>query len=105
MYSIIANVDEYKSFLPFATESKVLSAHKISSTSSSGSKERVNSSIQGKGWLKDLDEMKGESWELDAELRIGAMGYDEGYVSLVKAKKWESVAVSFFSSISSYIIN
>jgi hypothetical protein len=33
-------------------------------------------------------------WDLEAELKIGAMGYEEGYVSKVQSKKWEYVSVS-----------
>lgn len=31
---------------------------------------------------------------MEAELKVGAMGFDEGYVSIVEAKKWQSVSVS-----------
>lgn len=38
-------------------------------------------------------ECENETWELEAELKIGAMGYEEAYVSLVELKKWSLVTV------------
>lgn len=32
-------------------------------------------------------------WDLEAELHIGAMGYQEGYVSRIEMKKWHEVTV------------
>lgn len=42
---------------------------------------------------------EGEAWQLEAELRIGAMGYDEGYVSIVDARKFKSVSVCLLSLV------
>lgn len=91
LYSVIADVDAYASFLPFATKSEVLSAVHDGQTRS----------IEEQGWLKGGAE--GEQWLLEAELKAGAMGFEEGYVSKVEAKKWERVSVSggFLSRFSS----
>jgi coenzyme Q-binding protein COQ10 len=93
LYSVIADVDAYQSFLPFATDSRVLSAVRLSTEGKGKATQRT----QDKGWL--VGGAHGEQWEMDAELKIGAMGYNEGYVSKVQTKKWEMVAVRlvFFS--------
>lgn len=90
LYSIVADVDSYKDFLPFTTESKVLNSQLVNLTT----KERMKTNLNEKGWLNLNDNNEGELFELEAELKIGAMGYNESYISLVKAKKWESVSVS-----------
>ncbi|ORY90657.1 hypothetical protein BCR35DRAFT_274611 [Leucosporidium creatinivorum] len=82
LYSVIADVDAYSSFLPFATKSEVLSAVH----------EGQSRSVQEQGWLKGGQE--GEVWQMEAELKIGAMGFEEGYVSKVEAKKWEKVSAT-----------
>lgn len=87
LYAVIADVDSYHSFLPFATASRVLAATRISEKG----KERYE--VRDKEWLGGQGEQEGERWEMDAELRIGAMGYEEGYVSLVETRKWDSVQV------------
>ncbi|GAA5871844.1 hypothetical protein JCM8547_003285 [Rhodosporidiobolus lusitaniae] len=81
LYSVIADVDLYKNFLPFTSSSRVLSATRI--LPSAGREKRP---LAEKGWLVQPGEA-GERWEMDAELRIGAMGFDEGYVSLVEMDK------------------
>jgi coenzyme Q-binding protein COQ10 len=88
---VIADVDSYHSFLPFATTSKVLSAA-LRDRSPAGP--LVTKLTGEKGWLKDQMECESEQWDLEAELKIGAMGYEEGYVSRVELKKWSSVTVS-----------
>ncbi|KAK4049739.1 hypothetical protein OIO90_005320 [Microbotryomycetes sp. JL221] len=85
LYSVIADVDSYQKFLPFAASSTVLSAAKHTPQ---GGKQPQQP--QDKGWLSQQG--PGEKWELDAELRIGAMGFDQSYVSKVGATKWESVS-------------
>lgn len=90
LYSVIADVDSYHSFLPFATTSKVLSAAYRDRSQSAAF---TTSKIGEKGWLNDQAECEAERWELAAELKIGAMGYEEGYVSRVELKKWSSVTV------------
>ncbi|GAA5872878.1 hypothetical protein JCM3774_006353 [Rhodotorula dairenensis] len=79
LYSVIADVDSYQSFLPFTTASRVLN-----STSIDPSGDRRDRPVREKGWLRPG---AGERWEMDAELRIGAMGFEEGYVSRVEAEK------------------
>jgi coenzyme Q-binding protein COQ10 len=49
--------------------------------------------VAKKGWLLGSE---GDRWEMDAELRIGAMGFDEGYVSLVEMELGRWVKVRFF---------
>ncbi|GAA6034977.1 hypothetical protein JCM8097_002123 [Rhodosporidiobolus ruineniae] len=80
LYSVIADVDSYVHFLPFTTQSRVLSA---ASYTQDG--RRTPQPVAQKGWLNA--ENGDERWEMDAELRIGAMGFDEGYVSLVEMHK------------------
>ncbi|GJN88053.1 hypothetical protein Rhopal_001009-T1 [Rhodotorula paludigena] len=80
LYSVIADVDSYQSFLPFTTSSRVLRAAQLAP----GTNERMPQSLQEKGWLRPGD---GERWEMDGELKIGAMGFEEGYVSLVEMEK------------------
>ncbi|GAA5829084.1 hypothetical protein JCM11251_004119 [Rhodosporidiobolus azoricus] len=79
LYSVIADVDSYVNFLPFTASSRVLSA-----TVLSANRQKNPQSVAEKRWLKAGE---GERWEMDAELRIGAMGFDEGYVSLVEMEK------------------
>lgn len=86
---MIADVDAYTAFLPFATSSKVLSASIRSPN--------VEIPLEKKGWLKDGT--AGDVWDLEAELNIGAMGYTEGYVSKVEMKKWSEVTVSLFCAV------
>lgn len=50
--------------------------------------------LQEKGWLRPGD---GERWEMDGELKIGAMGFEEGYVSLVEMEKSRWVKVRALS--------
>lgn len=79
---MIADVDAYSSFLPFVKVSRVLNAKKGKEIHRVGEK----------AWLHK--EGAGDVWDLEAELKIGAMGYEEGYVSKVQSKKWEYVSVS-----------
>ena len=92
LYSVIADVDSYQSFLPFTTASRVLN-----STSLDPSGQRRDRPVTEKGWLRPG---AGERWEMDAELRIGAMGFEEGYVSRVEAEKerWVKVNVPAYAS-------
>ncbi|BGP19011.1 hypothetical protein JCM10213v2_007091 [Rhodosporidiobolus nylandii] len=79
LYSVIADVDSYVHFLPFTASSRVLNAAQLLPDG-----RREQRPVEQRGWLK---EGEGEQWEMDAELRIGAMGFDEGYVSLVEMDK------------------
>ncbi|GAA5979788.1 hypothetical protein JCM10908_003046 [Rhodotorula pacifica] len=81
LYSVIADVDSYQSFLPFTTSSRVLNSTSIDPN---GGGQRRDRPVAEKGWLTPG---AGERWEMDAELRIGAMGFEEGYVSRVEAEK------------------
>ncbi|BGP53494.1 hypothetical protein JCM8202_001138 [Rhodotorula sphaerocarpa] len=85
LYSVIADVDSYQSFLPFTTSSRVLSAALLDPHT----RHRTDRPLSEKGWLRPG--APGERWEMDAELRIGAMGFEEGYVSRVEADKERSV--------------
>ncbi|SCV72680.1 BQ2448_4217 [Microbotryum intermedium] len=89
LYSIIADVDAYKSFLPFTTESRILSASVTPPPSSNDSAGKQARSVEAREWLGGGQ--PGEVWDLQGELQVGAMGYQEGYVSHIRAKKWESV--------------
>ncbi|GAA5855804.1 hypothetical protein JCM9279_003326 [Rhodotorula babjevae] len=77
LFSVIADVDSYQHFLPFTTQSRVLRAARAGSGRDEPVAER--------GWLTEGGE--GERWDMDGELRIGAMGFDEGYVSRVEMEK------------------
>ncbi|GAA5959107.1 hypothetical protein JCM3765_006344 [Sporobolomyces pararoseus] len=79
LYTVIADVDSYHQFLPFTSSSKVLSASQLSNSQSS-----TSTNLAEKGWLRADEGQKGQKWVMDAELRIGAMGFDEGYVSRVE---------------------
>lgn len=89
LHSVIADVDSYQSFLPFTSASRVLSAAHFSHPDG----RREPQAAAGKGWLQGTE---GDRWQMDAELRIGAMGFDEGYVSLVEMEvgKWVKVRFS-----------
>lgn len=86
LYSVIADVDSYQDFLPFASSSRVLSAARLTGG-------RQVARTESKSWLKN-DGRDGDEWELEAELRVGAMGFQESYVSKVRAKKFQLVSVS-----------
>ena len=84
LYSVIADVDSYHSFLPFATSSQVLSAALRHSA--------TVLPLAAKGWLKPPT-IPNETWDLEAELHVGAMGYSEGYVSRIELQKYNQVIV------------
>ncbi|KDE05757.1 hypothetical protein MVLG_03848 [Microbotryum lychnidis-dioicae p1A1 Lamole] len=90
LYSIIADVDAYKSFLPFTTESRILSASITPPPSSNLGKQARP--VEIKEWLRGGQ--LGEVWNLQGELQVGAMGYQEAYVSHIRAKKWASVSAT-----------
>lgn len=89
LFSVIADVDSYQSFLPFTTSSRVLTAARLGPDG-----RRLPQPVADKGWLRGT---QGERWKMDGELRIGAMGFDEGYVSLVEMEKDKWVKVRFLS--------
>ncbi|GAA5885102.1 hypothetical protein JCM6882_007229 [Rhodosporidiobolus microsporus] len=98
LYSVIADVDSYIHFLPFTTSSRVLSAAVLSPNGG-----KTPQPLAQKPWLK---EGEGERWEMDAELRIGAMGFDEGYVSRVEVEKGRWVkATAKDASMFRYLAN
>lgn len=90
LYTVIADVDSYHQFLPFTSSSKVLSA-----SHASASNPNTRPILSQKGWLDVKEGQEGDKWVMDAELRIGAMGFDEGYVSKVEMVKPTSVKVTF----------
>ncbi|KAL8291908.1 hypothetical protein RQP46_002166 [Phenoliferia psychrophenolica] len=88
LYAIIADVDSYHDFLPFATASRVLSAVRHVE----GTPGEIRD-LRRKEWLVgDREVGEGERWEMEAELKAGAMGFVEGYVSRVEAIKYRSVS-------------
>ncbi|GAA5956455.1 hypothetical protein JCM21900_005336 [Sporobolomyces salmonicolor] len=103
LYAVIADVDSYKDFLPFTSASRVLSAAQLSPDQQS----RTSRPVGEKGWLVVRDEQnEGERWEMDAELRIGALGFDEGYVSRVEMLKARSVkATARDASMFRHLVN
>ncbi|CDZ98652.1 Oligoketide cyclase/lipid transport protein [Phaffia rhodozyma] len=64
LYTVVAHIPSYKSFIPFCTSSRIVS---------------------GSPGLGD------EPFEIEAELKVGFMGFEEGYVSKVKGIPFESV--------------
>ncbi|GAA5895135.1 type II toxin-antitoxin system RatA family toxin [Sporobolomyces salmoneus] len=101
LYTVIADVDSYHQFLPFTSSSKVLSASQFSSS------QTTRSNLAEKGWLRvDDDGHEGRKWVMDAELRIGAMGFDEGYVSRVEMEIPKSVkATAKDASMFRHLVN
>lgn len=81
LYSVIADIDSYSSFIPFLTSSKVLNGE-------SGKKSKM--------WLDSDPNDKGKVHRLQAELGVGFAGFAESYVSNVECRKWDQVTVSFF---------
>ncbi|TNY20078.1 hypothetical protein DMC30DRAFT_352887 [Rhodotorula diobovata] len=79
LFTVIADVDSYQQFLPFTSSSRVLRAAQVGQDG-----RRTEQPLADRGWLRPG---QGERWEMDGELRIGAMGFDEGYVSLVELEK------------------
>lgn len=66
LYSIVSNVPSYKSFLPFCTSSTIVD-----------------------GERPQLD----EPFEIEAELKVGFMSFEESYVSRVSGEPFRSVKV------------
>ncbi|KAL7409233.1 dehydrase and lipid transport-domain-containing protein [Mrakia frigida] len=79
LYSIVANVPSYSKFVPFCTESTVLSPSTPSSLTSSPSSSTLSRISHD------------QPFDVEAELRIGFMGFSEGYVSKVKGRPFDSV--------------
>lgn len=71
LYKIVADVDSYNKFVPFCTQSKVLSRREP---------------------LRDLKIPDGFS--MDAELTVGFLSFTESYVSKVTCSPYDSVKVS-----------
>jgi coenzyme Q-binding protein COQ10 len=66
LYNVVANVPSYNQFLPFCTSSQILH----------------NASINAE-----------KPFEVEAELKVGFMGFSEGYVSKVKGTPFQAVEV------------
>ncbi|CAE6422180.1 unnamed protein product [Rhizoctonia solani] len=74
LYNLVADVNSYHFFLPFCTNSRVLT------------------SPPPGGFNTD------EPYEVQAELEVGFMGMKESYVSLVRCRPWEMVQAVAASS-------
>ncbi|CAE6494032.1 unnamed protein product [Rhizoctonia solani] len=74
LYNLVADVNSYHFFLPFCTSSRVLTPPPPG------------------GFTTD------EPYEVEAELKVGFMGMNESYVSLVRCRPWESVQAIATSS-------
>ncbi|GAA6064232.1 hypothetical protein JCM10212_006361 [Sporobolomyces blumeae] len=117
LYTVIADVDSYHEFLPFTSSSRVLSATRLDPSSSTSPAPSGSSSpastirLADKPWLVRTANRPGsgrgdERWVMDAELRIGAMGFDEGYVSRVELDKGKSVkATAKDASMFRHLVN
>ncbi len=71
LYNLVADVDCYRHFLPFCHASKVLNASRPNWKSNPGD----------------------GPVELEAELRVGFLGFEESYISRVSCNPYESVEV------------
>lgn len=89
MYVVIADVDSYKQFVPFATNSQVLIAQRAGTASGESEAARL---AKEQAWLRS--DKPGEEWEMKAQLTIGALNFNESYTSKVTTKNWSSVTVS-----------
>ncbi|CAE6435655.1 unnamed protein product [Rhizoctonia solani] len=74
LYNLVADVNSYHFFLPFCTNSKVLT-------------------LPPPGGFNP-----NEPYEVEAELEVGFMGMNESYVSLVRCRPWEMVQAVATSS-------
>jgi len=89
VYAVVADIDSYEHFVPYASRSRVLSASTSSSTRQSTSSRRLLSTheLASKPWIPgtgaNAASAGGDKWELEAELAVGAMGFDERYKSHV----------------------
>jgi coenzyme Q-binding protein COQ10 len=66
LYNVVANVPSYNQFLPFCTSSTILHDARINAE---------------------------KPFEVEAELKVGFMGFSEGYVSKVKGTPFQAVEV------------
>ena len=71
LYEVVADVDSYNKFIPFCTNSKVLTRREL---------------------LKDLE--LPDAFTMDAELTVGFLSFSESYVSRVTCSPYNSVKVS-----------
>ncbi|CAE6422490.1 unnamed protein product [Rhizoctonia solani] len=74
LYNLVSDVNSYHFFLPFCTNSRVLTPIPLG------------------GFKTD------EPYEVEAELEVGFMGMKESYVSLVRCRPWEMVQAVATSS-------
>ncbi|QRW16521.1 polyketide cyclase/dehydrase and lipid transport domain-containing protein [Rhizoctonia solani] len=74
LYSLVADVNSYHFFLPFCTNSRVLTSPPPGGFNTN------------------------EPYEVQAELEVGFMGMKESYVSLVRCRPWEMVQAVAASS-------
>jgi hypothetical protein len=91
LYAVIADVDSYKQFVPFATDSRVLIAKRAGTSPDEGEMSKL---AKEQAWLRSFRE--GEEWEMKAQLRIGAMNFNEAYTSKVTTRNWDKVTVSIW---------
>lgn len=89
LYAVIADVDSYKQFVPFVTDSRVLVAKRAGTSPAQAEMEKL---AKEQAWLRSFRE--GEEWEMKAQLRIGAMNFNEAYTSKVTTRNWDRVTVS-----------
>lgn len=89
LYAVIADVDSYKQFVPFATDSRVLVAKRVGTSSDEAECARL---AREQAWLRSG--VEGEEWEMKAQLRIGALNFNEAYTSKVTTRNWDTVTVS-----------
>ena len=105
VYAVVADIDSYEHFVPYASRSRVLSASTSSSTRQSTSSRRLLSTheLASKPWIPgtgaNAASAGGDKWELEAELAVGAMGFDERYKSHVTLVPLHTVTVRAFLSL------
>lgn len=86
LYAIVADTDAYCRFIPFVEASRV-----ISHDGPDGS-----SDVAGKPWLSDQGQA-GDIHKMDHIMKIGVMGFDEEWKSIVECEKWSRVTVGAVS--------
>ena len=85
LYSIIADVDAYKTFVPYCTQSRVLS----------GKADGQAIDVARRSWLDAAD--RGD-YALRASLSVGFVGFEEQYTSLVECRKFDQVRATAIES-------
>lgn len=85
LYSLVADTDSYYRFIPFVESSKVIEHQ--------GPSKGGSSNATPKPWLDDSGKV-GDVHRMEHLMKIGVMGFDEEWKSIVTCEKWSRVSVS-----------